>query len=118
MADAATKRVMAAVMKRLGYGNYIELAVHLKIVPRRALNRATQTVPDRDKSRKVDNWIKGNNSPRFHPTMTLLSEAGLLQPEAEAAWKGITLEAAEAAVIAARLRASGELAEGLGDGPE
>lgn len=55
----------------------------------------------------VHAWISGKTRLRYRETMGMLSEAGLLQPEAEAAWRGISLEAAELIVEAARARAAG-----------
>jgi hypothetical protein len=66
--------------------------------------------------RNVANWLNHMNAPEFEPTMELLSSSGLLQPDAEAAWRGISVEEAEQRVAALRSAleardAAGRLAE-------
>lgn len=90
----AAQRIARLGMARLELPDYMAVAVALGVVDKRALDPKTQLSRDLYKAARVKNWVNGNNAPKFTDTMTLLSEAGLLQPEAEAAWRGISLSEA------------------------
>lgn len=62
-------------MEKLGAGNARQLADALGMT-------------DIDRERRVSRWISGESTPRFVYTMTMLSKAGLLTPEADRAWRG------------------------------
>lgn len=102
MAETSTQAVLHVAMTRLGATDHMAFAVRLGIVPERALDPARRREHDRNKARKVSNWLRGINEPLFDDTMRMLSRAGLLQPEAEAAYRGISVLAAAEAVNEAR----------------
>lgn len=56
--------------------------------------------------KNISRWRREDHEMGFEALVGLLSEAGLLQPEAEAAWKEISLEAAQRRVAQARERAA------------
>lgn len=93
----ALSRVIALVKDRLGAENGDDLAIRLKWSQERGSN----------KCRRVRNWVdQGLPAPRqFADLLDMLGEAGLLQPEAEEAWRGVTRAEAARAVAEARDRA-------------
>jgi hypothetical protein len=109
-AEKAGQRLTRLAMKRVGIDDdHIAFAVRIGLVPARAQDSATRLEKDRNKTRRVKNWVEGGNAPDFEGTMTMLSETGLLQPEAEAAWRGISL--ADAVLRVEALRDQVELQE-------
>lgn len=118
-AETASQRLTRLAMKRIGLVDHIAFAVKIGLIPPRALDRAKRLEQDRNKSKRVGNWVDGSNAPDFEGTMAMLSEAGLLQLEAEAAWRGISLADAEVAVNALRAEIEDrEAAARLDDGEE
>jgi hypothetical protein len=73
----AIKRLMALIMDRLGTPSSGALAVRLR-----------RTVDHAHGEKTVRNWVKGEHGPECSSLMTMLSLAGLLTPEADAAWRG------------------------------
>jgi hypothetical protein len=100
----AVKRVVALVMERLDASGPTELVSKLGL---------TTDVPNAP--RLAMNWIDGTNAPRFDYTMTMLSKAGLLTPEADRAWRGEGRAPRAAAQAAAEEAAAAEA--GLGGRP-
>jgi hypothetical protein len=95
----AVKRVLALVMERLDASGPTELVTRLGL---------TAEVPNAP--RLAMNWINGTNAPRFDYTMTMLSEAGLLTPEADRAWRGEGRDPRAAAATAAEAAAAARAA--------
>lgn len=98
MADSPTnpaaQRIVQLVMTRLGLERAADLAKALEMPP---YSEGSISL--------IRRWIRGEHGPSFEYTMAMLSKAGLLTPEADAAWRGVRLSAkeeAEAAAAAAR----------------
>lgn len=63
---------------------------------------------------RLGGYLRGDHEPKLGDVMLILSGAGLLQPEAIAAWEDVSLGEAAKRVSAARLKATaaeGRLAE-------
>jgi hypothetical protein len=71
------RQLMALIMDRLSVQSPGDLAVRLKRTADRPYGVRT-----------VQNWVNGESGPEYASLMTMLSAAGLLMPEAEAAWRG------------------------------
>lgn len=107
--ERAIARVTETVGLRLGIGKS----------PTDFVRRMKWGTDRPNSTRKISNWFKGLNGPAFDDTMDMLGEAGLLQPEAEAAWRGISLLDAAKVVDAARKAAAAAVQEGhRGDAAE
>lgn len=100
--EGARARVVGEITERLGISKS----------PTGLLKRMQWSAERPNASRTIANWFRGLNGPVFEDTMDMLDEAGLLQPEAVAVWRGVSLEAAELVVGAARAEAEAHLQAG------
>lgn len=97
MEDPVSVQIVRLAMTRLG------LEEREKAAFAERLNMPPYSTPQS----LVTKWLRGLNEPGFVYTMSMLNAAGLLQPEAVAAWEGVSLEEARRRVDAARRRAAG-----------
>lgn len=115
-AHPALPRLLQLVAQRLGIEqadgesdrSYARrLGAAAGVVPDRVLDPNRKLASDENRVRKVQTWREGLDNPGFIPTMQLLAAAGLLQPEAVAAWEDVSQGEAAKRVSAARLKATG-----------
>jgi hypothetical protein len=88
--NPAAQRIVTLVMNKLGVTGAADLAKELEMPP---YSEGAVSL--------VRRWIRGEHGPSFDYTMSMLSKAGLLTPEADRAWKGLAPDAAGAARAAA-----------------
>jgi hypothetical protein len=94
LADPRARELVLLTMARLGLDENDKIG----------FARAIELHPFGSPGSMIVKWLKRSTAPSFTYVMTMLSETGLLQPEAEAVWRGVSLREAERLVAAARER--------------
>lgn len=95
----------------------LDLVIDRLGIPRKGDDLAIALGWQRDRGsglgRRAREWIDRRHPPPqgYSEVLHMLGEAGLLQPEAEAAWRGISLGEAVRAVEAQRIRLAKEAAD-------
>jgi hypothetical protein len=103
----ATARLVQLAMRKLGFEGK---------GARGKLAEAIGMPPYGDNNGMVRKWLRGEHAPRAEYMVEMLSQAGLLTPEADRAWRGERRDPRAAAEAAAE--AAGSVQEALRRHPE